>query len=176
MDAKADPPAVDDSAACAEGRALFATKLTYLEARIAAESSQRDAARCFEAATRASAGERDGFYAEDAPRTCSVEVGERLKRIGKHAAATQAMFGSMASAYEAVAPNLTTGQRDVLSRDIVPPPPFSPGPAGQEPPPHPGDAALICGEGAPGLRGPASPWGIRPSSLSVAGPFCQIEG
>lgn len=33
MDAKADPPSMDDSSPCAEGRALFAAKLAYLEAR-----------------------------------------------------------------------------------------------------------------------------------------------
>ena len=45
MDAKADPPALDDSSPCAEGRALFAAKLAYLEARIAPEPSQEDAWR-----------------------------------------------------------------------------------------------------------------------------------
>jgi hypothetical protein len=34
MDARADPPPLDDLSPCAEGRALFAAKLAYLEARI----------------------------------------------------------------------------------------------------------------------------------------------
>jgi hypothetical protein len=38
MDAKADPP-MEDSSPCAEGRALFAAKLAYLEARISPEPS-----------------------------------------------------------------------------------------------------------------------------------------
>ena len=82
MDAKADPPPIDDGSPCAEGRALFAAKLAYLEAR------------------------------------------ERLQRMERHAAAMQAMFGAMAKAYVAIAPNLTTAQRDILSRNIVPSPPF----------------------------------------------------
>ena len=47
MDAKADPPPQDDSSPCAEGRALFAAKLAYLEARISPEPSQEDAWRTF---------------------------------------------------------------------------------------------------------------------------------
>ena len=47
MDARADPPPHEDSSPCAEGRALFAAKLAYLEARIAPEPSQEDAWRTF---------------------------------------------------------------------------------------------------------------------------------
>ena len=58
MDAKADPP-MDDSSPCAEGRALFAAKLAYLEARISPEPSQEDAWRSFANAMRSSASELD---------------------------------------------------------------------------------------------------------------------
>ena len=37
MDARADPPPQDDSSPCVEGRALFAAKLAYLEAKISPE-------------------------------------------------------------------------------------------------------------------------------------------
>ena len=47
MDARADPPAQDDSSPCAEGRALFAAKLAYLEAKISPEPSQEEAWRTF---------------------------------------------------------------------------------------------------------------------------------
>lgn len=45
MDAKADPPPLEESRPCAEGRALFAAKLAYLEVRIAPEPSQEEAWR-----------------------------------------------------------------------------------------------------------------------------------
>ena len=159
MDAKADPPVMDDSSPCAEGRALFAAKLAYLEARISPEPSQEDAWRQFAGAMRASVGELDRACTEDAPQRCSVDAGERLKRMEKHAAAMQAMFGAMASAYVAIAPNLTTAQRDILSRNIVSPPPFPPFPRhGSGAPPRPQDMALTCGQGAPGFHG----WGAPP--------------
>jgi hypothetical protein len=159
MDAKADPPAFDDNSPCAEGRALFAAKLAYLEARIAPEPSQEDAWRQFAGAMRASAGEADRACSEEPPRPVSVDGGERLKRMEKHAAAMQAMFGAMANAYEALAPNLTTAQRDILSRNIVPASPFPPFPlAGPGLAPHPQGLAMTCGHGAPGFHG----WGAPP--------------
>jgi hypothetical protein len=120
MDAKADPPSMDDASPCVEGRALFAAKLAYLEARIAPEPSQEEAWRTFANAMRASTGELDRACAEEPPRPSSVDAGERLERMEKHAAALQAMFGEMAKAYVAIAPSLTTEQRDILSRNIVP--------------------------------------------------------
>ena len=166
MDAKADPPPMDDSLSCAEGRALFAAKLAYLEARISPEPSQEDAWRGFENAMRSSAGELDRACVEELPHFLSVDAGERLQRMERHAAAMQAMFGAMAKAYVAIAPNLTTAQRDVLSRNIVPSPPF-PGPF--PPPPlgpgfssHPGGLAVNCGPGEQGQHGWASPWGTPP--------------
>jgi hypothetical protein len=163
MDARADPPVADDLSPCAEGRALFAAKLAYLEARIAPEPSQEDAWRRFADAMRASAGEADRACAEEPPRSVSVDAGERLKRMEKHAAAMQAMFGEMASAYVAIAPNLTVAQRAILSRNIIPFPPFPP-----FPPPRPGlpppaqDLALNCAQGEPGLHNGAPPWGPPP--------------
>jgi hypothetical protein len=156
MDARADPPPLDDSSPCAEGRALFAAKLAYLEARISPEPSQVDAWRRFADAMRASAGETDRACAEEPPRPLPVDAGERLKQMEKHAAAMQAMFGAMANAYEAIAPNLTAAQRDILSRNIVPSPPFPPGHAL----PH-GDVALTCGHGGPAAHDWA-PWGAPP--------------
>jgi hypothetical protein len=146
MDAKADPPPFDDSSPCAEGRALFAAKLAYLEARIAPEPSQEDAWRHFADAMRTSAGEADHACAEEPPRSLSVDAGERLKRMERHAAAMQAMFGAMANAYVAIAPNLTAAQRDILSRNIIPFPPFPPGRGA----PRARSAALTCGQGAAG--------------------------
>ena len=72
MDAKADPPPFDDSSPCAEGRALFAAKLAYLETRIAPEPSQTDAWRQFVGAMRASVGEADRACSEESPRPLSV--------------------------------------------------------------------------------------------------------
>src|ERR1700721_1113304 len=113
MDANAYPPSMDDASPCVEGRALFAAKLAYLEARIAPEPSQEDAWRRFTDAMRASAGEVDRACIEDPPRPLSADAGERLKRMEKHAAAMQAMFGAMANAYVATAPNLPPAQRDI---------------------------------------------------------------
>ena len=121
MDAKADPPPLEDSQPCAEGRALFAAKLAYFEARISPEPSQAGAWRSFEDAMRASANEADRACTEEPPRRISVDAGERLKQMEKHAAAMRAMFSAMANAYVAVAPDLTAAQRDILSRNIVPP-------------------------------------------------------
>ena len=141
MDAKADPP-MDDSSPCAEGRALFAAKLAYLEVGISPEPSQEEAWRTFTSAMRATAGALDRACAEEPPRSLSVDAGERLKRMARHAAAMQAMFGAMATAYVAIAPNLTAAQRDMLSRNFVPLPRFPPGRGA----PHAGNAALTCGQ------------------------------
>ena len=117
---------MDDASPCAEGRALFAAKLAYLEAKISPEPSQEEAWRTFANAMRASAGAVDRACVEDPPRPLSADAGERLKRMERHAAAMQAMFGAMADAYVAIAPNLTEAQRDILSRNIVPSRPFGP--------------------------------------------------
>jgi hypothetical protein len=142
MDARADPPPLEDNSPCAEGRALFAAKFAYLEPRIAPERSQEDAWRHFADAMRTSAGEADRACAEEPPRSLSVDAGERLKRMERHAAAMQAMFGAMANAYVAIAPNLIAARRDILSRNIAPAPPFPPGRGA----PHAGNAALTCGQ------------------------------
>jgi hypothetical protein len=157
MDARADPPSMDESSPCTEGRALFAARLAYLEAKVAPEPSQEGAWRSFAGAMRASAGAVDRACIEDPPRQLSADAGERLKHMEKHAAAMQAMFGAMADAYVAVAPNLTAAQRDILSRNIVPSPPFGsrfPGGKG----PHSGDMAGHCGHPEPrGLASPSEP-------------------
>jgi hypothetical protein len=159
MDAKAEPPAVDDSSPCAEGRALFAAKLAYLEARISPEPSQEEAWRRFEDAMRATAGDADRACAEEPPRAFWVDAGDRLKQMEKHAAAMRAMFGAMASAYVAIAPNLTAAQRDILSRNIVPPAPFI-----RFPPPgqRRGDLALPCGPSGPASRERDPAWEAPP--------------
>jgi hypothetical protein len=161
MDAKADPPPFDDSSPCAEGRALFAAKLAYLEAKISPEPSQEEAWRSFAGAMRASAGEVDRACIEDPPRPLSADAGERLKHMERHAAAMQAMFGAMANAYVAIAPNLTAAQRDILSRNIVPSPPFGPRFLGGKVP-RPGDMARNCGQGEPGFHGSTQPQGASP--------------
>jgi hypothetical protein len=165
MDANADPPPSEDSSPCAEGRALFAAKLAYLEARISPEPSQAEAWRSFANAMRDS-GELDRACNEEPPRSLSVDAGERLQRMEKHAAAMQAMFGAMAKAYVAIAPSLTTAQRDILSRNIAPstpfPGPFPPPVPGPELPPRHGDLALNCGPGGPGSHGWTAPWGPAP--------------
>ena len=123
MDARADQPQ-SESAPCAEARALFAAKLAYLEARISPEPRQEEAWQNFANAMRASAGELDRACAEEPVLPQSVDAGERLQQMEKHAAAVQAMFGAMAKAYLAIARQLTTAQRDILSRNIVPSPPI----------------------------------------------------
>ena len=166
MDAKADPPPSEDSSPCAEGRALFAAKLAYLEARVSPETSQAEAWRTFASAMRDSAGELDRACAEGPPPLVSVDARERLQRMERHAAAVQAMFGAMAKAYVAIAPSLTTAQRDILSRNIVPsapfPRPFLPPTAGPGLPPRPGDLARNCGPGEPRLHGWEPPWEPAP--------------
>jgi hypothetical protein len=165
MDARADPPPSEDGSPCAEGRALFAAKLAYLEARISPEPGQAEAWRSFTNAMRTSAQEIDRACAEEPPRPLSVDAGERLQRMEKHAAAMQAMFGAMAKAYVAIAPNLTTAQRDILSRNIVPLPPLPrpgfppPPPVGPRLPPEPRELAFNCGAGPEGW---APPWGPLP--------------
>jgi LTXXQ motif family protein len=117
MNAKADPPPAEDSSApCAEGRALFAAKLAYLEARVAPDPSQEDAWRTFANAMSSSVGDLDRACVETFQHPHAADAGERLERMAKHAAAMEAMFGAMAKAYVAVAPNLTTAQRDILAR------------------------------------------------------------
>jgi hypothetical protein len=161
MDARADPPAQDDTSPCAEGRTLFAAKLAYLEAKISPEPSQEEAWLSFAAALRASAGAVDRACVEDPPRPISADAGERLKRMERHAAAMQAMFGAMAEAYVAIAPNLTDAQRDILSRNIVPSRPFGPRFLGAKGP-RPGDMDRNCGQGEPGSHGSAPPQGASP--------------
>ena len=89
MDAKADPPPMDDSSPCAEGRALFAAKLAYLEARISPEPSQEDAWRSFENAMRSSASEVDRTCVEElhAPplRRCGRAIATDGETCGRHA-------------------------------------------------------------------------------------------
>jgi hypothetical protein len=99
MDAKADSPSMDNASPCAEGRALFAAKLAYLEAKISPEPSQEEAWRSFAGAMRASAGEVDRACIEDPPRPVSIDAAERLKRMERNGAAMEAMFGAMANAY-----------------------------------------------------------------------------
>jgi hypothetical protein len=163
MDARADQPPLEDNSPCAEGRALFAAKLAYLETRISPEPSQADAWRQFVGAMHASTAEADRACSEESPRPLSVDRGKRLKRMEKHAAAMQAMFGAMAKAYVALAPNLTAAQRDILSRNIVPSPPSPPfPPPGPGLPRHAGDVALDCSRGGPGFHGWAPPRGSPP--------------
>ena len=161
MDAKADPPSMDNASPCAEGRALFAAKLAYLEAKISPEPSQEEAWRSFAGAMRASAGEVDRACIEDPPRTLPVDAAERLKRMERHAAAMQAMFGAMADASVAIVPNLTEPQRDILSRNIVPSRPFGPNFLGGKGPR--GDMARN-GPSEPGSHGSAQPPGASPFS------------
>ncbi len=154
MDARADPPASEESPPCAEARALFAAKLAYLEARISPEASQEEAWRTFANAMRASAGELDRTCAEEPVPRQSVDAGERLQQMEKHAAAVQAMFGAMAKAYLAIAPQLTAAQRDILSRNIVPLPPMPvlvhpPPPGGLGLSPRARGMAWKCGTGEP---------------------------
>ncbi len=156
MAAGADPSAQDDSSQCTEGRALFAAKLAYLEAKISPEPSQEEAWRTFTNAMRASAGAVDRACVEDPPRPLSADAGERLKRMERHAAAMQAMFGAMADAYVAIAPNLTEAQRDILSRNIVPSRQFGPrflGGGG----PRPRDMARNCNPSEPRPPGSEPP-------------------
>jgi hypothetical protein len=160
MDAKADPPPLEDNSPCGEGRALFAAKLAYLEARIAPEPSQEEAWRNFANAARIAHGELDRACVEEPRPPISVDAAERLERMEKHAAAMQAMFGEMAKAYVAIAPNLTSAQRDILSRNILPGPP-RPGfvsPLAWAPglPPSRRAMALNCGSGG------QSPWEAPP--------------
>jgi hypothetical protein len=69
-------------------------------------------------------------------------------------------------AYVAIAPSLTTAQRDIISRNIAPstpfPGPFPPPVPGPGLPPRPGDLALNCGPGGPGSHGWTAPWGPAP--------------
>jgi hypothetical protein len=160
MDAKADPPSSEESQPCVEGRALFAAKLAYLEARVSPQPSQVEAWRAFANAMRASTGELDRACAEEPPGHLSVDAGERMERMEKHAAAMQAMFGEMAKAYVAVAPSLTAEQRDILSRNIVPSHAarefFSAQRGGRWAPPRQKEAAN-CGHGGPERDHPAPP-------------------
>jgi LTXXQ motif family protein len=165
IDAKAAPPPSEESQRCAEGRALFAAKLAYLEARISPEPSQEDAWRTFTNAMRATTRALDRACAEEPARPQSVDAGQRLKRMESHAAAMQAMFGQMADAYLAIAPDLTTAQRDVLSRNIVPSPGpefYSPRAGGPWLPPRPWDMSLNCGPAGPEMHGPPPPFGPPP--------------
>lgn len=150
---------------CAEGRALLAARLAYLEALISPEPGQQEPWRTFANAVRASADGLDRVCAEEPLRPELADASERLERMEGHAAAMQAMFGALAKAYEAIAPVLTPAQRDILSRNIVPSPPIPgffppPPPGGLGLPPRAGDMALNCGPNKPEWQ--AVPWGPPP--------------
>jgi hypothetical protein len=145
---------------CAEGRALLAARLAYLEARISPEPGQQEPWRTFANAVRASADGLDRVCAAEPLRPESADASERLERMEG-----QATFGAQAKAYQAIAPVLTPAQRDILSRNIVPSPPipgfYPPPPAGGPGlPPRTGDMALNCSPNKPELQ--AVPWGPPP--------------
>ena len=146
-----------------------------LEAKISPEPSQEEAWRTFENALRTSAGVVERACVEDPPRPLSADAGERLKRMERHAAAMQAMFGAMADAYVAIAPNLTEAQRDILSRNIVPSRPFAARFLGGKGP-RPVDTARNCGQGEPGFPRLSAASGSFAVLISlIALPFCRVE-
>ena len=124
MDARADPPPHGRQLRPArKGRASVRGEARLSRgAHIAPEPSQEDAWRRFRGRDAiASAGEADRACAEEPPRSALGSMrASACKRMERHAAAMQAMFGAMANAYVAIAPNLTAAQRDILSRNIVP--------------------------------------------------------
>ncbi len=164
--AEATAPETNPQAACAEGRALLAARLAYLEARVAPAADQQDAWRTFADTVRVSAGDLDRVCVEESSSPTPADAGDRLERIERLAAAMQAMFGAMAKAYRTIAPVLTAAQLDILSRNIVPSPPspglFPPRPGGFGPPPRIGAMAQGCGESEPNSLGLATPWGPPP--------------
>jgi hypothetical protein len=161
MDAKAEAPPLEDSAPCTETRALFAAKLAYLEARISPEPSQEEAWRTLGNAMAATAGAFDVACDGEPPRSFTVDGGRELRRMESHAAAMQTMFGQMADAYLAVAPSLTTGQSEILSRATAP----SQGslhPDGQRIAPKPGEMSRNCGPTRRETHSWTPPFGRRP--------------
>ncbi len=160
--AEATAPETNPQAACAEGRALLAAGLAYLEARVAPAADQQSAWRTFADSVRVSAGDLDRVCVDESSSPKPADAGDRLERIERHAAAMQAMFGAMAKAYRTTAPVLTAAQRDILSRNIVPLPP-SAGPFA----PPPGVFALPAG-----IRAMAQGFGeIGANSLGMAVPW-----
>ena len=121
MDAKADPPPWKTIRPAPKGAPCSPRSSPISRRASPPNPAGRTPGDNFADAMRASAGDADRACAEEPPRPLSVDAGERLKRMERHAAAMQAMFGAMANAYVAIAPNLTTAQRDILSRNIVPP-------------------------------------------------------
>ncbi len=97
--AEASAPETNPQAACAEGRALLAARLAYLEARVSPAAGQQDAWRTFAEAVRVSAGDLDRVCLEESSSRNPADTGDRLERIERHAAAMQAMFGALAKAY-----------------------------------------------------------------------------
>ncbi len=164
--AEATAPETSPQAACAEGRALLAARLAYLEARVAPAAGQQDAWRNFADAVRVSAEDLDRVCVEEFSSPQPTDTADRLDRIERHAAALQAMFGAMAKAYRAIAPVLTAAPLDILWQNIVPSPPgpgpFPPRPGGFGPPPRIGPMAQGCGQREPGWLGLAVPWGPPP--------------
>jgi hypothetical protein len=139
---------------CEEGRAVLAGRLAYLEARLSPAPDQQQAWEAFKTAVRAAVEPLDALCAEGLAPGASADP-DRLERMEKSAAALQKMFAGLRSAIAGIDPVLTSAQRDLLARHILPPPPpfmppfpVMPPPGGMFglPPPPFAMTAVSCGK------------------------------
>lgn len=144
---------------CEEGRAVLAGQLAYLEARLSPAPDQQQAWEAFKTAVRAAVEPLDAQCAEDLAPGASADP-DRLERMEKSAAALQKMFAGLRSAIAGIDPVLTSAQRDLLARRILPPPPpFMP----PFPPP------------VPGMPPPGGMFGLPPPPFAMTAVSCGKE-
>ncbi len=107
---------------CEEGVAVLAGRLAYLEARISPAPDQQQAWQAFKTLVRAAVKPLDELCAEGPASGPLVNI-DKLEKMERHAAAMQKVFAGLRAAIAEINPVLTSAQRDLLARGILPPPP-----------------------------------------------------
>jgi hypothetical protein len=168
--AGAQPPATPEAtrlSPCAEGPALLAGRLAYLQARIGLQPDQMPAWDAFAAAMRSAAGPMDALCAAtDGHPRFDPDPLKRLETAQRGAEALEKTLAATRDALAALLPSLTTAQREVVASAFAPPPPPPPGG------PHGGPG----GHGFPGERGHGFGPGMPPLPPGMPGPFGRLGG
>jgi hypothetical protein len=162
--AEADAGPAVSRPVCEEGHALLAGRLGYLEARVSPAADQQQAWQTFKAAVRAAMEPLDSLCLDNVAPGASPDPANRLEGMEKFASAMQKMFAGLQAAVAGLGPVLTSAQRDILARHILPPPPpgmppFPPPPIGMPP------FGRAFGPEPPSFAMTAVPCGIEPLGL-----------